>query len=558
MTAEVFGKSHSIRRSLKTRDHRTAIKRAMQVELEFDQKVSAIKASLHSATKPTIRTIDNELLDEIRVEQRSWIEERYTDLFLNAEMSDSGLALFEDKKRQLEENAERMRELLTTPRVRADDLDLIDPHDTVKSIIRSKAIGASKKSEVAQLLLAVKQGMYEGYARAFEIVQGDRLPSKALEKQPTENPVELYSKPAITNLKLSQAIDNHLEYREFPRRTQTEFRSAQRQFVELHGDLELRAITLNHVRELIKFMGSRVIGKKSEAAVERRISPDTVKKSIRLLGAAVNHAIAIGDFGGKNHFNSKLVSSLVPAQDRALMPVKRRFKVSELNNIFSHPWFSGCQSSKRRNQAGDFRLDDMYFWVPIVALFTGCRASEIGGLKVDEVKFGKREPHPHFDITPNEFRNIKMDKQRFVPIHPQLVEMGFLRYLQKVKGEGSGRVFPDWKPKNERSGQIDKSDAGWANGRVIKAFNEELLPAVLGLKRGGKRQSVTFHSFRGAYKNMLQLASHGIPSRVVNEVCGHSLDGMDKHYIGSVALSETYSLIAKTSYPNLELPAPPL
>jgi hypothetical protein len=43
------------------------------------------------------------------------------------------------------------------------------------------------------------------------------------------------------------------------------------------------------------------------------------------------------------------VDTWVQAQDPAIMRQKRPFSVGELNLIFQHPWFTGCESE---NQMG--------------------------------------------------------------------------------------------------------------------------------------------------------------------------------------------------------------
>lgn len=127
--------------------------------------------------------------------------------------------------------------------------------------------------------------------------------------------------------------------------------------------------------------------------------------------------------------------------NKAIMPDKRRLQISELNAIFAHPWFTGCRSATETNKPGQFRLTGAEFWVPIVALFTGCRAAELGGLKVSEVMM--EGPCPHLIIRDNEYRRTKSKRTRRVPVLDALIAMGFPAYVHRIRAGGHDRLFPD-------------------------------------------------------------------------------------------------------------------
>jgi len=68
------------------------------------------------------------------------------------------------------------------------------------------------------------------------------------------------------------------------------------------------------------------------------------------------------------------------------MPEKRRFNDEELALVFPHPWFSRCQSVTNTFEPGTYRLSGLQFWVPVLALLTSCRAGELGGLMLTEIR----------------------------------------------------------------------------------------------------------------------------------------------------------------------------
>ena len=99
----------------------------------------------------------------------------------------------------------------------------------------------------------------------------------------------------------------------------------------------------------------------------------------------------------------------------------------------------------------------------------------------------------------------------------------------------------------------------WSNGTVLRAFNNRLIPKALkDILVPSARREVTFHSFRGAFKNMLGRSEHNLPSNYVNYVVGHSLPDLDQRYIGKIELGVLYKAIHECRFDAKLLPSPPL
>lgn len=88
------------------------------------------------------------------------------------------------------------------------------------------------------------------------------------------------------------------------------------------------------------------------------------------------------------------------------------------------------------------------FWPPLIALFTGARCNEIAQLYLDEV-LNDDPKHPdrwRFMIRIGPGRSDQRLKNKFanrsIPMHPRLIELGFLHYLHDVRSLGFDRVFP--------------------------------------------------------------------------------------------------------------------
>jgi integrase len=287
----------------------------------------------------------------------------------------------------------------------------------------------------------------------------------------------------------------------------------------------------------------------------RSAAKGTVQKRVGFLRTAINHAIEKHRYTGTNPMAGFKMSAWVKTPDKTITPDKRPFKVSELNRVFQHPWFTGCRSLQGIYESGDVRLGGAYYWVPVAALFTGCRAAELGGLLLSEVLL--EDTYPHLHIRPNRYRGTKWDHSRLVPLLDSLMDLGFGAYVESVRKSGADRLFPDWEPPKP-TGDFDKDDARWSNSGPVRKFNRHVVDQQLkDVLLPGARREVTFHQFRGAFKSMLGLKKHNVPPNVINEVIGHSKSEMDKRYVHIVPLDETYPAIHRCGWPDLVIPAAP-
>ena len=99
--------------------------------------------------------------------------------------------------------------------------------------------------------------------------------------------------------------------------------------------------------------------------------------------------------------------------------LRNPFFVTDLHKIFNPATYPNPQS--RNNIAK--------FWIPIIALYHGCRQNEICQLDMDNIVQNKGIPC----ISINENGEDKSVKNRgsirIIPIHPKLIDMGFLSYV---------------------------------------------------------------------------------------------------------------------------------
>ncbi len=221
------------------------------------------------------------------------------------------------------------------------------------------------------------------------------------------------------------------------------------------------------------------------------------------------------------------------------------FKTEQLTTLFNSPWFAGCQSADEwRNVAkpGDVLIRDHRFWVPLIMLFSGARPGEIGQLAVNDV----RQEHGHWimhittegDET-NEGKSVKTKgSMRVVPVHPELIRIGFIRYHEGRVKDGGSALFPDAK-RNGR-GQM-MADMSREFGRYMTR---------IGLKQG---RGLSLYSFRHGAADALRRG--GFLDQHFGFILGHTEPTMTGKYgiMPQGMLEQRVELVNAIAYPGLKL-----
>jgi integrase len=543
------------RRTLWTKQPGDVFEAAAEKQREYDDLVAQARASRDAlaAAAPirALRKVTKELLADIKAHQHAVTARPFAQASVWAEQDEELAEHFQRMIDDRELFAEDRRDLLTRKGARAIDRRDAAPLDTAAELIERLGLDAPAGSPERSLVsVAVREGALAGERDIDRIIAGE-----VLHMQPPPR-LEEPSTPSCGPT-LREVVELYVSDVAMTPKTRREVLVSLGLFETIVGNKALVELQRRHFTSYIEQLAKKQVGGRSSGSVARPIARDTVKKRYGFLRAAINHAIEKNLHDGGNPATGIDIGAWVKAPDKAVTPDKRPFRLNELNLIFRHPWFTGCRSRTQLHRPGDIRLSGEHYWAPVVALFTGCRASELGGLKLNEVHLDDGIPHIH--VRDNEYRPTKGGYARFVPLLDALLDMGFADYVASVQRQGADRLFPDWEsPK--RSGVFDKDDAAWSNASMIRSFNRTVIDHRLGnLLSAGARREVTFHSFRGAFKSMLGLKKHGVPPNVINEVIGHAKSELDQRYVGVIALEETYPAIRACNWDALKIPpAPPL
>ncbi|MBM4917497.1 site-specific integrase [Vibrio parahaemolyticus] len=180
----------------------------------------------------------------------------------------------------------------------------------------------------------------------------------------------------------------------------------------------------------------------------------------------------LNEYATKNVFKGLKVKTKKKASDE-----RCEFSESDLETLFQHPYFHGGE-----------RKHPHYYWLPVLGLYTGARLNELCQLHVRDVRRDDENNLWTITITnTQEDQNTKnFSSVRTIPLHPKLIELGFIKYVQSLNHE---RVFPELKKGRDGYGQ--------APSKWFGRLRDSVLP-------NAKDEKKAYHSFRHTFINALK------------------------------------------------------
>jgi integrase len=287
-------------------------------------------------------------------------------------------------------------------------------------------------------------------------------------------------------------------------KSELEKRTAINKLIEIVGDIRVDKLSHEVARKY-----KRILMKlPSNMRKDKRYRDLSIKEIIKLKDVkpiasnTVNNnlstIIAFASWGRKhgylseNFFEGMKVTNKKKAQDE-----RKPFSDEDLIKIFDP------EKYLRETAESSFR-----YWVPLLGLFTGARINELCQLHVSDIKIV--DELWCLDINDDgDSKNSKKLKNkssaRVIPIHPKLIELGLIEFVNHQKNSKVVRLFP------ELTLRIDgfyRKPGRW--------FNESYLRKKVGIKDPDK----TFHSLRHTVINGLK--QKGVGESYISDYVGHS------------------------------------
>jgi len=441
---------------------------------------------------------------------------------------------------------------------------LLDLADNLPSIVR-EAEAALSKGDIAHIdiqlddLLETFQINLDKKSAAYrelglEVLRAEVRGLRAIEQRSAGEPIETpplavpSSAPAIAHGQstLSSAFDGWKSARNRAPRTVQEYEYAIKLFGELHGDMPLAAIRKRQARQFREALQDVPvkqfrIGKLRTATLPELAAWGRERANAQKIGAGTINKL-LGALQSVCRWARR--EELVPddwTDPFADMRVdgdeseRAPFETKELRAIFGSPVFTeGHHPDGGKGEAA--------FWLPLLALFTGARLGELAGLRASDVvqdaSVGQVCIYIIADAKAGKRLKTKQSA-RAIPVHSQLTELGFLKFVAaeaKARGERAW-LFPQVAPGTTGARAFSK----WF-GRYVGA-------------QGVTDTAKVFHSFRHNFTDALRVAD--VADGVSRALVGHTQGGVHGRY-GAKDMAARYrhrlaEAVASVTYDGLDL-----
>jgi hypothetical protein len=555
-----------LKRSLGTKDRREATRRAPHVLADLDRILKDAKGRLK---QPTPKTPQRSTLNDAEIKRMAeyvyakalaWDErtrygrdelKRMEAEFIRLEgrtlsepwafpydtLPEHGLSaaqLAEDRE-QLTVDLKDMREYLALGNIAAVEEQITDALNAFNIDLDRKSAAYSK--------LGIE--VLRAYVRALQAIEqrnaGEPVPTPVLASVPS----------MAASGTLREALDGWKKERDRPEDGVHEYTRAVEMFIELHGNLTIAEIRRSHAtqfREALRQVPKTRKGPLLKAGLLElrqwsQEHPGALKVSAGTVNKQLGAVQTIINWGFRNGLVPDEVPWADPFKDARLegeQSTRDAFDPHGLKAVFDAPLFTDLKIP-----AGGKGLAAV--WLPLLALFMGGRQGEFASLRVSDIREDAETHIPLMwiirDATAG--KRVKTDAgERVVPIHPQIIQLGFLDYVAQRKAEDGNKawLFPAVAP-DQRGGR-----KAWA-----KWWGHYLRDHI-----GVEDRNLVFHSFRHGFQDALRRATPDEELR--DALAGRSAAGKSvsrtygaKQMLQRWGVRKLHEVICAVSFPGLDL-----
>lgn len=168
----------------------------------------------------------------------------------------------------------------------------------------------------------------------------------------------------------------------------------------------------------------------------RRLGASTISRhlnNLRLLQAWLATALVLPVVAWERilHWPSKDIS-----------PKTAFLAVDDIERLFSLPVWTGAQSYRGTPRPGPRVWHSATYWVPVLLWYTGIARDVLCGAQLSAVE----------KIGANWCLRVTMDREnlsqergfdRLIPLHPEIIRLGFLHYVRALEDAGHTELFPE-------------------------------------------------------------------------------------------------------------------
>lgn len=207
-------------------------------------------------------------------------------------------------------------------------------------------------------------------------------------------------------------------------------------------------------------------------------------------------------------------------------PDRLPWTVEHLKVFFSSPVYVGGGGRAKRLKPAKLPTvwQDASYWVPLIAAYAYMSREETCGLEVDDIVLACAVPYLKVRRNMTKSRDGKdkaglktTNRKRVVPLHPELLRLGFAEYVEAIEAQGHACLFPELYMEDEETKGGRKFYARSFTAQV------DAVDAVLPLPANSKGKTPDFHSFRTYGGSQFELAD--VKQLTVDRLLGHAPSG---------------------------------
>ncbi|MGA0602979.1 DUF6538 domain-containing protein [Caulobacter sp. KR2-114] len=352
--------------------------------------------------------------------------------------------------------------------------------------------------------------------------------------------------------RLSVLLETFIAHSSMPSKDASEMRGYVKRLIEHLGDIPADTVTtialdgfLSRLRQFPHTRRPEILRLPFDEIVDKHGGEDADVLSTK--------TIRIKWFGAYNRLFKYAVSRELVARNPVTpaLPSKKADQTrdrepwsgEQIAAMFARPLFTGCASLHGyRDSPGYLIAHDAKFWLPLIALFSGMRLDEPGAALAEEVKL--EDGVWYFDLRGRPLSGARRVKnaqsRRVVPVHPVLIELGFIEYAQAQ----DQWLFPDLQHNGRQRTATSAISKWFGHWRKANGFHD---PARM----------QDHHSFRHSFKDACRAA--GLSEDLHDRLTGHAGSANQQISRGygagwSVkALGEAMSKVEFPTFPLAEL-----
>ena len=212
---------------------------------------------------------------------------------------------------------------------------------------------------------------------------------------------------------------------------------------------------------------------------------------------------------------------------------RKPWTLAQIGAFFAQPLYTLYALPRLQKGAGA----DAGYWIPLLGLYSGARSSELCQLHISDVV--QVEGVWVIDINEDaEGKTVKTKaSRRKVPIHSELIRLGFLDYVQTTRAAGHERLWPAL---SLREGRPSHTFSKWFNEKPRKAIPGIVIP--------------DFHSLRHTVRTTMTAAK--VVPQHQDAITGHEIKGStgDTVYGKHVTQKEKQAAVEAIRYEDFRLP----